>query len=258
MLFVYHFISDGDFSFLLTLGSITRAFGFFILFAYLRKNKKSSGVSLKSLELYCLVFVGRLSSILIYDGYLPFDSSGDWLYQSVEIVALSFCILSIISILNMDQSYSFTEDSFAHLKQIPPELGPIVIILPVMVLAVLFKPSLNNNFLTDTMWTFGSYLETVAILPQFYLLQKLNKPIEGWISHFVFSIGLSRLFLFVFWAASFHELHDRRIHTILDGFEGWLILFVQIAHLAIMGEFCFYYIVAAKEEKPLIIPNLDV
>ena len=35
-----------------------------------------TGVSLKTLELYALVFAFRLSSILFFDGYLPYDKYG--------------------------------------------------------------------------------------------------------------------------------------------------------------------------------------
>lgn len=242
----------------MTLGSLIRLDGFVILFYYVKTTPSSNSVSMKTLELYILVFIGRLSSILFYEGYLPFDSSGDWLYQSVEICSLIFCGLSVFYILTKAIPYSFLDDSFANVKQIPPQFGPVVLVVPVLIASMIFRPTLNNNFITDTLWTFGAYLETIAILPQFYILQKQNRAVEPLISHFVFAIGLSRLFLFVFWAASFHELHDRKIETILDGFEGWFILLVQVSHLAIMAEFCFYYIMAARDETPLIIPNIDV
>lgn len=269
ILFVYHvfryfftilisnyFFSDGDFSFFLTLGAIVRMFGFFLLLMKLRDQHTNAGVSLKTLELYSVVFVSRLCSILVYEGYLPFDRSGDWVYQTVELGSLSLCLMNIYSVLNMfQQPYLFSEDKFGGSDAVK---GVAVLVIPSFLLAVLFHPTLNKNIFTDTAWTFGEYLETVAVLPQFFLLQKINKPVEGWISHFVFSLGLSRLFLFIFWISSFHELQDKRSKFFLAGFEGWFIMFAQIAHLAIMGEFCFYYLLAAKEQTPLIIPSLDV
>lgn len=210
VLFVYHMFSDGDFSFLLTLGAIVRLFGFIILMIKFQTQRNCAGISLKTLELYALVFAARLSSILFYEGYLPYDSSGDWLYQLVEILALVCTISAIASVLLMEDSYVPSEDGFGNYKHIPTQLGPILLIVPALILALLFHPSLNKNTITDTAWTFAAYLETVAVLPQFYMLQKLNKPVEEWASHFVFSLGLSRLFLFMFWFSSFHELSDRR------------------------------------------------
>ncbi len=73
-----------------------------------------AGISLKTLQAYALIFAARLSSILvrpavrwatgiimmlcclqIYEGYLPFDRSGDWFYQACEIIAL-LQVLSLI------------------------------------------------------------------------------------------------------------------------------------------------------------------
>lgn len=68
VLFVYHVFSDGDFSFLLTLGSMVRMFGFVLLLIKFGIQRNCSGISLKTLELYALVFAARLSSILVYEG----------------------------------------------------------------------------------------------------------------------------------------------------------------------------------------------
>mmetsp|Transcript_18391 Transcript_18391/g.22358 ORF Transcript_18391/g.22358 Transcript_18391/m.22358 type:complete len:295 (+) Transcript_18391:162-1046(+) len=253
VLFVYHMLSDGDFSFLLTLGGIVRMFGFGILMVKFYVQKSATGISLKTLELYSLVFVARLCSILFYQGYLPYDSSGDWLYQTVEVISLLLCVAAIVYVLVYSDSYVAAEDAFGNFKYIPSQLGPIILVVPCFILALLFHPTLNKNKLTDTAWTFAAYLETVAVLPQFYLLQKANKAVESWVSHFVFSLGLSRLFLFIFWFSSFHELSDKKSKSFLSGFSGYSILLVQLVHIAIMGEFCIYYLLAAKRQSPLVL-----
>ena len=68
VLFVYHVFSDGDFSFLLTLGAMVRMFGFVLLLIKYGIQRNCSGISLKTLELYALVYAARLSSILVYEG----------------------------------------------------------------------------------------------------------------------------------------------------------------------------------------------
>lgn len=45
-------------------------------------------ISLKMIQCYGLVSLLRLCSILFFEGYLPFDSSGDWFYQTVEVLTL--------------------------------------------------------------------------------------------------------------------------------------------------------------------------
>ncbi len=50
-----------------------RAFAFVILVFKIWSSQSAAGVSLKTLQLYAMVFFFRLVSILVYDGYLPFD-----------------------------------------------------------------------------------------------------------------------------------------------------------------------------------------
>ena len=58
-----------------------------------------AGISLKTLEAYALVFALRWTSILMYEGYLPFDKSGDWFYQATEIFSLCEVAVLIVAVL---------------------------------------------------------------------------------------------------------------------------------------------------------------
>ena len=91
---VYHLLSDGDFSFMLTTGAMVRTLGFVVLASKSVTQKSVAGISLKTLQLYAVVFSLRLSSILFFEGYLPFDASGDWFYQVNEVIGL-LCVLFI-------------------------------------------------------------------------------------------------------------------------------------------------------------------
>lgn len=259
VLMVYHFLSDQDFSFLLTLGGFARLIAFCFLLVRIHVDKNITGISLKTLELYVLVFFFRLCSILFYPGYLPFDSSGDWFYQSVESLSLILVMFLVYLIaVPYSSQYNAAEDGFGKVKNIPNQFGPVLLVAPVFILAVLFHPSLNRNYLTDISWTFALYLESVAIVPQFYLLQKSNRAVEPWVAHFVFTIGLSRLFLAVFWYSSRHELNDHDAIGITGGWAGLLVILCQLIHLAVMAEFCYYYIKSSVDNSPLILPGLQV
>jgi len=259
VLFIYHVLSDGDFSFLLTLGSLARLFGFCMLLIKMHSERNTSGVSLKTLELYVLVFLGRLSSILFYEGYLPYDSSGDWLYTTVEVVSLLVVLVLIyMTLMTYSSTYNAAEDGFGKTSQIPTQFGPVLLVVPSLLLAILFHPSLNRNFFTDIAWTFALYLETVAIMPQFFLLQKAKRAVEPWVSHFVFTIGLSRVFLTIFWASSYHELSDTHSIGITGGWAGRLVLLCQIIHIGVMAEFCYHYIRASVDQSPLVLPGMQV
>ncbi len=158
--FVYHFISDGDFSFLLTLGSVIKLFGFIMLLVRVVKDKSASGLSLKTQVLYALVFASRCISIFIYEGYKPFDRSGDWLYQVVELFSffLAMAVILVTSLMYKN-TYDKDEDSFGRNNMIPHQFSPVFIVVPCLLLAMVIHPSLNKNFFTDVAWTFAMYLE---------------------------------------------------------------------------------------------------
>src|SRR3569623_432258 len=89
-LFTYFMLSGGDFSFLMTYGAMARMFGFGILNVKTWKSQRATGVSIKTLQLYLLVFFFRLTSIIRHEGYLSYDKSGDWLYHFIEIMSFIF------------------------------------------------------------------------------------------------------------------------------------------------------------------------
>merc|ERR1719222_1153655 len=91
---VFWLCSSGDFSFLLTLSSLVSVFSFLMVALKIEAGGTVKGVSLKMMECYIAIFFGRLCAIVPFEGYLPYDKSGDWLYQSCE--AIGFCVACFI------------------------------------------------------------------------------------------------------------------------------------------------------------------
>lgn len=257
VLFVYHFLSDGDFSFLLTLGSLTRLFGFVLVLMRVVLEKSCTGISLKTLECYAVVFFCRLMSIMFYEGYLPYDSSGDWFFLFEFLSLATVCGIIYLVAVTFRSAYDPENDAFGKNMKIPAEFGVLFLIVPCLVLAMIIHPTLNQNFITDVSWTMALYLETVAVIPQLYMFQK-SGSVEPWTSHFVFTQGLSRVFLFAFWLSSYHELNDKGGKSVTGGWVGAFVLLNQIIHLLVMGDFCFYYLKSAKQGSPLVLPGMQV
>ena len=233
---VYHTLSDGDFSFLLTLGSLLNLFGFGLLLIKIAVTRKATNISLKTLQAYALVFSFRLMSILFYEGYLPFDRSGDWFYQGVEIAALATVgVLIAVIIGNRDiaKSYARQLDKFGAIEgRVPAAWGVVVLAVPALLLAIILHPSLNGNVFTDVAWTFALYLEAVAIIPQTYLFYSPNNPaeLEPFEINFVFSLAVSRLLHFIFWLSSYQELNEKG-SFFRRRFPGHLVVLSQVRRL---------------------------
>ena len=59
------------------------SFASFVLVACnIEGEKTCSGISLKMMECYLILLTARLFAIVPFEGYLPFDRTGDWLYYS--------------------------------------------------------------------------------------------------------------------------------------------------------------------------------
>ena len=256
----YHLFSDGDFSFLMTLGSLLVLFAFLLLVAKVAFSRSVKNISLKTLQCYALVFAARLCSILRYEGYLPYDRSGDWLFKATEAGALVIVLALIACVLGpFRASYKPGADKFS-LPGLPGALGALVLAAPALLVAVLLHPALNGNFLTDTAWAFALYLEAVAMLPQFVLFDSARadrsaeiSEIEPLEANFVFSLAVARALHLVFWASSFHELNDKAADAAVQRrFPGHFVVVAQAVNLLFMADYVWAYLIAARAKKPFL------
>eukprot|EP00916_Digyalum_oweni_P019765 GHVL01032998.1.p1 GENE.GHVL01032998.1~~GHVL01032998.1.p1 ORF type:complete len:279 (+),score=23.27 GHVL01032998.1:63-899(+) len=227
---LYFVFSDGDFSFLMTLSSLIGMFTFIMVVYKIHKSKSCGGVSLKMMECYLLLTFVRLCSIIPFEGYLPYDSTGDWLYQTVE--ALTF-LLQCAVIYFFRFKYADTYDSSKDV------FNPLLLIVPSAILAFFWHPSLNAFMPADAAWTFALYLESVCVFPQLWMFQKEGK-VEAAISHFLAGQALSKALSFVFWASSHAELNDPS--RPMKSYVGVWVIVMQIVQLILMGDFIYQYI----------------
>eukprot|EP01068_Selenidium_serpulae_P017528 Selendium_serpulae@DN6385_c0_g1_i1.p2 len=160
---LFYFFSDGDFSFLLTLSSLIGAMSFLMVAIKIENSRTVTGVSLKMIECYVILLFARLCSIIPFEGYLPYDRTGDWMYQATE--ALALCLAgSVVYMCRFRYRSSYDPDS--------DTLNHGLLIVPALVFAMLFHPSLNAFMPADVAWTFALYLEAFAALPQLVLFQR--------------------------------------------------------------------------------------
>ena len=101
--------------------------------------KSASGVSIKTLEVYAIVFSVRLIGIR-HNAYLPNDYTGEWFYHFAEILSLSLILAAIYGILKpLSSSYEAKYDLFGDLH-IPSQFGIAYLVVPSIILAVLIHP----------------------------------------------------------------------------------------------------------------------
>jgi len=236
---IFWVFSSGDFSFLLTLSSLVSMFSFLMVAIAIESGKSVAGVSLKMMECYILVFFCRLCAIIPFEGYLPFDKSGDWLYQVCE--AFGLCLSGSIVYCCRAQypnTYSSETDTLNHFYLIGPAAA----------VALILHPHLNNFLASDIAWAFALYLESVTVLPQLFMFMKEGKA-QPHTSHFLAAQAVSRLMSFIFWASSFSELSNPDHY--IKKFVGNWVVGIQLLQLIVMGDFIYHYVRCIQKGLPV-------
>lgn len=234
IILIYIFISNKDYSFLLVLSSLIQSLGFLIVVIKVYSYQNTSGLSINTLICYAFLLCGRLSSTVLFYGYLPSDASGDWFYQLTDFFSLCLVLLLIYFITKV---YRETSDLFND------SVSYYYLVVPSICLALLVHTTLNNFFLTDVLWTFSMYLEAVAVFPQIKLFVMKKGQIEPYTSHYVALCGLSRLLSLIFWIDTFQELNNSPNHSFsfFSNYCGYFIIVSQIIQLLIMGDYYYLY-----------------
>ncbi|KAL8491288.1 hypothetical protein ACS0TY_023066 [Phlomoides rotata] len=129
-----------------------------------------AGVSLKTQELYAIVFATRYLDLFSY--YISLYN----LLMKIIFLVSSFSIVWYMRRHKIvRRSYDKDQDTFRH----------YILIIPCLLLALI----INEKFtFKEVMWAFSLYLEAVAILPQLVLLQR-TRNIDNLTGQYVFLLG---------------------------------------------------------------------
>merc|ERR1719446_1451759 len=193
--------------------------------------------------MFVCTYVCRLFSTLQYNGYLPVDRTGDWVYQACELAALLVAVSLLASIHSVHQaSYEAHHDTCA--------IHWLVVFG--LVLAVLIHPSLNNRRLPDMAWTAALYLESVAMVPQLYMMSKKGGEVESLASHYIACVFVSRLLMMSFWINSYPELKPKGADFNMPGFG---VMGAQALQVVLFGDFMWYYVKGICTSSQMVLPQ---
>jgi hypothetical protein len=252
----FQFWSDFTFSALLTLSAAVQCLGFVLLRLKVRKQCGVQGMSSRTLQLFGLAYVCRLYSTLQYNGYLPIDRSGDWLYQLIEVFSL--CIVgSLLFAIHGEHKATYGKDY--------DTCSIIWFVVVAFLIAYFMHPSLNNSTYPDVSWTMALFLEAFGMLPQLWMMTKLNKEeeirdgfaqqpgqVQGLAGHFIACVFLARLLTVTFWMNSYVELKEPNAEFNLPGVA---VLGAQLLQVVIGADFMYYYICGVMQSIRSKLPT---
>ncbi|XP_042505202.1 ER lumen protein-retaining receptor-like isoform X1 [Macadamia integrifolia] len=207
-------------------GDMTHLFSIIILLLKIRTMKSCAGISLKTQELYVIVFLAR---------YLDLFTKYFSLYNTIMKLVFIGISISIVWYMRyhkvVKQTYSKDQDTFRH----------YFLLLPCFLLAVVVHRAFT---VTEVLWTFSLYLEAVAILPQLVLLQS-SRNIDNLTGNYVFLLGAYRALYLVNWVYRFFtENHQVR----------WIPWLSGLVQTALYADFFYYYIKSWKNNEKLQLP----
>ncbi|TXG47662.1 hypothetical protein EZV62_026956 [Acer yangbiense] len=215
-------------------GDMTHLISILVLLLKIYATKSCSGISLKTQELYALVFLTR---------YLDLFTDFISVYNVVMKLVFIGSSLAIVWCMRMHyavrRTYDKDQDTFRHYLLIA---GCFVLAL-VLHEKFTFQedPYLLNE---EIFWAFSIYLEAVAILPQLVLLQRSGN-VDNLTGQYVFFLGAYRGFYILNWIYRyFTEAH----------FSRWIACLSGLIQTALYADFFYYYFFSWKNNAKLQLP----
>ncbi|KAJ3701574.1 hypothetical protein LUZ61_005279 [Rhynchospora tenuis] len=208
-------------------GDMTHLLSVLVLLLKIHTIKSCAGISLKTQELYALVFATR---------YLDIFSHYYSLYNTVMKLIFLGSSFSIVWYMRrhkvVRRSYDKDQDTFRH----------HFLVLPCIVLALL----INERFsFREVMWTFSIYLEAVAILPQLVLLQR-TRNVDNLTGQYVFLLGAYRGLYIINWIYRYFAEPTYSTH--------WITWISGLLQTLLYADFFYYYINSVKNNVKLQLP----
>lgn len=193
----------------------------------IQATKSCAGVSLKTQELYAVVFATRY-----LDLFFSFISIYNTMMK-VFFICSSCCIIWYMRRHRVvSQTYDKEQDTFRVM----------FLIVPSSLLALVVNHEMS---LVEVLWTFSIYLEAVAIFPQLVLLQR-TKNIDTLTSNYVFLLGSYRALYIVNWAYRY---------ATEPGYAQWIVWISGLVQTLLYCDFFYYYLESWRKNERLSLPT---
>ncbi|KAI9025251.1 ER lumen protein retaining receptor [Phycomyces nitens] len=182
-----------------------------ILLMKIKKSRSCSGISLKTQILYAIVFCTRyLDLFTIFVSVYNSCMKGFFIVSSLYTVYLMK--------IRFKQSYDVKLDTFKI----------EYLLLGSFILGLAFSAEYT---VVEVLWSFSLWLESVAILPQLFMLQKTGEA-ETITTHYLFALGAYRGLYTLNWIyRHFYERHS----------TDWIVWAAGILQTALYSDFFYIY-----------------
>lgn len=207
-------------------GDMSHLISIIVLLLKIYATRSCSGISLKTQELYALVFLTR---------YLDLFTDFVSVYNTVMKIVFISSSVAIVWCMRrhplVRRSYDRDQDTFRHHFLVGGSF----------LLALIF----NDKFtIKEVLWAFSIYLEAVAILPQLVLLQRSGN-VDNLTGQYVFFLGAYRAFYILNWIYRYFTENQ---------YSRWISWVAGLLQTALYADFFYYYFISWKNNVKLQLP----
>ncbi|XP_067830325.1 ER lumen protein-retaining receptor 3 [Heptranchias perlo] len=204
-------------------GDVSHLLAIIILLGKMWKTKSCAGISGKSQLLFAVVFTTR---------YLDLFTTFISVYNTTMKVIFLFCAYVTIYLIYIKYSSTFDRDNDTFRVEF--------ILVPVAGLSFL----VNHDYAPlEIFWTFSIYLESVAILPQLFMITKTGEA-ETITTHYLFFLGVYRALYLANWIWRYHT----------EGFFDQIAVVSGVVQTIFYCDFFYLYITKVLKGKNLGLP----
>jgi len=205
-------------------GDLSHLAAILILLLKIWKTRSCAGISGRSQILFCIVFTSR---------YLDLITNFISVYNTT--MKLFFLGASFGTVYLMYLKFKATYDTNHDTFRVEFLLGPTAVLALV----------LNHEFtFMEILWTFSIYLESVAILPQLFMVQKTGEA-ESITSHYLFALGAYRGLYILNWIYRYY----------FEGFYDIIAIVAGVVQTILYADFFYLYITKVMKGKKLQLPT---
>ncbi|KAH8868643.1 ER lumen protein-retaining receptor [Schistosoma japonicum] len=205
------------------LGDFSHLVAILILLKKIRKTKSCAGLSGKSQLLFAIVFISRY-----LDVFFNFIS----LYNTIMKVFFISCSCATVYLMyfKFKATYDSNHDTFCI----------YLLLIPCFVLGLVA----NYEFsVFEVLWAFSIYLESVAIMPQLFMISKTGEA-ETITSHYLFALGSYRTLYLFNWIYRFY----------FDDYLDYIAVIAGIVQALLYCDFFYLYVSKVMKGRNLRLP----
>eukprot|EP00802_Teleaulax_amphioxeia_P019215 Tamp_19438.p1 GENE.Tamp_19438~~Tamp_19438.p1 ORF type:complete len:319 (+),score=60.61 Tamp_19438:32-958(+) len=235
VLALWYLFSHDFLYFVSLLAELLRTFGIVLLvLRVVKKTQSVQGLSLKTQQLYAIVFITRLLFKITYEQ--------DYLYACIEVIAASLTIYLIYLMrVQFKSTYQEENDTFKDLY----------ILGPCAVLGLILHPNVTGNWFVNVLWAFSTYLEAVALLPQLFVFHAASRIVDNMTSLWIVSLFLSRLLECTFWfVALFFKGYMKIWSSIV-----WYVILTETIHTLLLFDFVRKFYKCYQQGMSMLLPS---